>query len=179
MIMDRLRHRTSMPPAVVIGIAVVVLFVAGVGIAVLVGGVDATPAWMRTMAVVLAMGLGMAYVLGTAEWAMDVWIMKRACAHIDAGRFDDAAVNLHVYVKQLERVAGTYDPLTLRWTFTLAHVLLHTGQRMRGMALLALVIDGQLTALGADHPDTQRSLRLLDRHTDFTAPIAPIDAWWR
>jgi hypothetical protein len=178
-IMNRPRHRTPTHPAMVVGIAAVVLFVGGVGIAVLVGGVDATPQWLRTMAVFLALGLGMAYVLGTAEWAMDVWIMKRACAHIDAGRFDDAAAKLHVYVKQLEKVAGTYDPLTLRWTCTLAHVLLHTGQRMRGMALLALVIDGQLAALGADHPETQRSLRLLEHHTDFTAPIAPIDAWWR
>lgn len=167
-----------MPPGLVIGVCAVVLFVAGIGITVLVGGVDATPQWVQTVAACLAMGLGIACAVGTAEWAMDAWIMKRACAYIDAGRFDDAAVKLHVYVKQLEKVAGSYDPLTLRWTFTFAHVLLHRGQRVRAMALLALVIDGQLAVLGPNHPETQRSLRLLERHTDITAPIAPVERWW-
>jgi hypothetical protein len=177
--MDRLRRRTSMPPALVIGISAIVLFVAGVGITVLVVGVDATPEWMRTMAGCLAFALGMAYVLGTAEWALDVWIMKQACKHIEAGRFDDAAMELHVYVKQLEKMAGSYDPVTLRWTFTLAHVLLHTGERMRAMGLLTLVIDGQLAVLGPNHHETRRSVRLMSRHTDFTASVEPIETWWR
>lgn len=167
-----------MPPAVVIGVGAVMVFVAGIGITVLVGGVDATPRWVQTLAASLAAGLGIAYVVGTAEWAMDVWIMKRACTYIDAGRFDDAAVKLYVYVKQLEKMAGPYDPLTLRWTCTFAHVLLHTGQRVRATALLALVIDGQLAVLGPNHPETQRSLRLLARHTDITAPVAPVERWW-
>ncbi|GAA5118844.1 hypothetical protein [Pseudonocardia adelaidensis] len=49
---------------------------------------------------------------------------------------------LHVYVKQLEKMVGPYDPLALRWTFTFTRVLLHTGLRVRALALLALVIDG-------------------------------------
>ena len=177
--MNRLRRWTSVPPAIVIGVSVAVLYAAGVGIAVLVGGVDATPQWMQTIAVCVAMALGMTYVLGTAEWALDLWIMKRACKHVDAGRFDDAAVMLNVYVKSLERVAGPYDPVTLRWTFTLAHVLLHVGERMRAMGLLALVIDGQVSVLGVNHPETRRSLRLMERHADFTTPVEPIEAWWR
>jgi hypothetical protein len=45
--------------------------------------------------------------------------------------------------------------------------------------MLALVIDDQRAVLGADHPDTRRSLRVLQHHTDSTVPIQPIDAWWR
>jgi hypothetical protein len=45
--------------------------------------------------------------------------------------------------------------------------------------MLALVIDDQRAVLGADHPDTRRSLRVLQHHTDCTAPIQPIGAWWR
>jgi hypothetical protein len=177
--MNRIRRWTGLPPAIVIAFFVAVLFAAGVGIAVLVGGVDATPEWMRKTALWLAVVLGIAQVGATAEWATDFWTMKRACRSIDAHRFRDASVDLQLYVEQLEEVAGPNDPLTLRWTSTLAHVLLHRGQRIRAMALLALVVDDQLSVLGPDHPDTRRSLRLLERHIDVTAPIAPIEAWWR
>jgi hypothetical protein len=177
--MNRLRRWTSLPLAVVIAVPVAVLFAAGVGIAVMVGGVDATPEWMRKTAFWLAVALGIAQVGAMAEWATNFWIMKRACRSIDAHRFRDASVDLQLYVEQLEKMAGQNDPLTLRWTSTLAHVLLHRGQRVRAMALLALVIDDQLSVLGPDHPDTRRSLRLLQRHTDITAPIEPIEAWWR
>ena len=167
-----------MPPLLLIGLAVAVIFASGVGLAVLVDGVDGTPRWLRATAVAIATGLGIAYVTATTEWALDRRSVRRVCTFIDAARYVDAAVELQVYVKQLEKLCGQYDPLTLRWTGTLAHLFLHTGQRMRAMALLALVIDGQLSVLGQHHPDTHRSLRLLDRHTDPGTPIAPVERWW-
>jgi hypothetical protein len=179
--MSRFRPRRTLPlpPAVVIGVAAVVLYTAGVGIAVLVGCVDATPEWMRETAFWLAVVFGLALLGAAAEWGTNFWIVTRACRAIDAHRFRDASIDLQLYVEELEKVAGPNDPLTLRWTSTLAHVLLHRGQRMRAMALLALVIDDQLSVLGPNHPDTRRSLRLLERHTDITAPIAPVEAWWQ
>jgi hypothetical protein len=175
----RPRPRAAVPPVVWIGVLAAVVFAAGVGIATLIAGADATPNWMRTAAVWIAAGLATTVVGGTVEWALDRRSVKLVRKHIAAGRYRDAAVELQVYVKQLEKLCGAYDPLTLRWTFTLAHVLLHTGQRMRALALLALVIDGQMTALGTDHPDTRRSLLLLERHVEGDAPIAPIEIWWR
>jgi hypothetical protein len=133
---------------------------------------------MRAVAVAIATGLGIAYVTATTEWALDRRSMKRVCRYVAADRFVDAAVELLDVPLQLDKLCGQYDPLTLRWTFTLAHLLLHTGQRMRAMALLALVIDGQLVALGPHHPETHRSLQLLERHTDITVPIAPVERWW-
>ena len=177
--MNRLRRWTGLPAAIVISIVVATLFAAGVGIAVLIGGTDATPAWMQAVAVGIAWAFGMTYVLATLERAMDTRIMNRACRYIDARQFDAAADELDLYVRQLEKVAGRYDPVTLRWTFTLAHLLLHTGERMRAMGLLALVIDGQLAVLGPNDPETRRSLRLLQRHQDITGPIEPIETWWR
>jgi hypothetical protein len=175
---DQLRRRTSLPPLLLIGTSAAVMFAAGVGVAVL-EGVDRTPQWMWATAVAVATALGIAYVTGTTEWALDRRTTKRVCTHIAAGRLDDAAADLQVYVTQLGNLCGPYDPLTLRWTFTLSHLQLHTGQRMRGMAQLALVIDGQLAVLGPNHPETHRSLRLLEHHTDIRAPISPIEAWWR
>jgi hypothetical protein len=70
--LHRLRRWTSLPPAIVIAISVAVLFAAGVGIAVRTGGTDATPAWMQTIAACVAPALGMTYVLGTFEWALDM-----------------------------------------------------------------------------------------------------------
>jgi hypothetical protein len=172
------RRPGSAPPAFVIGVAAVVLYTAGVGIAVLVRGVDATPEWIRTTAFWLAVALGLTLVGATAEWATNFWVMKRACRAIDAHRFRDASIDLQIYVEELEKVAGPNDPLTLRWTSTLAHVLLHRGQWMRAMALLSDVIDDQLSVLGPHHPDTHRSLRLLERHTDPGAPVAPVERWW-
>jgi len=168
-----------MPPIILIGVSAAAMFAVGVGISVLVGGVDGTPLWMRAVAIGIGMWLATAYTTATVEWALDGRSVKQIRKHIAAHRFRDAAVELHVYVKQLEKLCGSYDPLTLRWMYTQAHVLLHTGQRMRAMALLALVLDGQLTTLGPYHPDTRRSLRLLERHTDVTAPIAPVETWWR
>lgn len=84
-----------------------------------------------------------------------------------------------MYVRQLEKVAGPYDPVTLRWTSTPAHVLLYTGCGCGRFRSLALVIDEQRAVLGAGHPDTRQSLRVLQHHTDSTAPIQPIDAWGR
>ncbi|GAA0909878.1 hypothetical protein [Pseudonocardia zijingensis] len=175
---SRLLRQASVPPFLVIGMVVAGLFAAGVGIAVLVGGVDGTPTWMRHTAVALAAGLGIGLIRATTEWALDRRSVRRVCRYVETGCFLDAAVELQGYVKQLETLCGQYDPLTLRWSCTLAHLLLHKGQRVRAMVLLALVIDGQLTVLGPHHPDTQRSIRLLDGHTDITAPIAPVERWW-
>jgi hypothetical protein len=174
---NQIRHRTSLPPRLLIATSAAVMFAAGGGVAVLEGA-DHAPQWMWTTAVAVATALGIAYVAGTTEWALDRRTTKRVCTHIAAGRLHDATADLQAYVTQLENLCGRYDPLTLRWTFTLAHLLLHTGQRMRGMALLALVIDGQLAVLGPTHPETHRSLRLQERHTDVTAPIAPVERWW-
>lgn len=175
---DRLRRMASFPSLLLIGLGAAAVFAAGVGIAVLVAGVEGTPQWMRTAALAIAMGLGIACVSATTEWGLDRRSVKRVRRFIDAARFVDAAVELQVYVKQLEKLCGQYDPLTLRWSCTLAHLFLHTGQRMRGLAMLALVIDGQLSVLGPNHPDTHRSMRLVERHTDPGAPVAPVEQWW-
>lgn len=175
----RLRRRTALPSIVWIAVGAPLVFAAGVGVATLVGGVDATPQWMRAVAVGVGTGLVIMFVGAAGHWVLDRRSVRLIRRHITARRYRDAAVELQVYVKEVERVCGSYDPLTLRWTFTLAHLLLHTGQRMRALALLALVIDAQLTVLGANHPDTRRSLRLWELHTDDDAPVAPVEIWWR
>jgi hypothetical protein len=53
-----------------VGLLAVGLFSAGVGAAVLVWGVEATPGWLRALAMGLGVGLTIAVVRGTAEWAM-------------------------------------------------------------------------------------------------------------
>jgi hypothetical protein len=167
-------------PAVLwVGLLAVGLFSAGVGVAVLVWGVEATPGWLRALAMVLGMGLTFTVVQGTAEWAMSKRSVKQIRRHLAAGRFRDAAVELQVYVKELERMPGQYDPLTLRWTFTLAHVLMYTGHTMRALALLGFVVDAQLTLFGPDHADTRRSVRLLELAVRGDPLAEPVEIWWR
>lgn len=171
---------TKFRPAVLwLGLLTVGLFSAGVGVAVLVWGVEATPGWLRALAIGLGVGLTITVVKGTAEWAMYRRSVKQIRRHLVAGRFRQAAVELQVYVKYLERSPGQYDPLTLRWTFTLAHVLLHTGQTMRAIALLGFVVDAQLALFGSDHADTRRSLQLLELAVHGDPLAVPVEIWWR
>jgi hypothetical protein len=177
---ERLRRQWPLPPTIRIGLLVAIVFAGGVGVVTLVAGVDATPRWMRLLAVGIAQLLGCLYMGNALARAVARLCMKRASKHIAARRFRDAAPTLDLCVMLLEQVCGSYHPVTLRWTYTRAHVLLHNGQRVRAIAMLALVIDSQMTMLGTDHPDTRRSMRLLERHTeDLTAPIEPIETWWQ
>jgi hypothetical protein len=165
-----------MPLSLWIALIVVVVFVGGVGVVTMINGIEATPQWMRSVACVIGATLVYAYVAGTVERMVDVRRAKRSRRNVAARQFDDDAAELEVHLEILEEFYGSNHPLTLRARYTQAHLLLVTGQQMRAMALLADVIADQLTVLGPDHPDTLRSLELLERHIHL---VAPDDSWLR
>ncbi|WP_232666221.1 hypothetical protein [Pseudonocardia sp. TRM90224] len=159
-----------------VGIAV---FAAAVGVAVLLLGVDAVPQWMRTTALALGAAVVIAAVRGSIERWLDGRSIRLAQRYLEAGDLLRAGVQVQLLIESNEKLVGAYDPLTLRWTMTLAQIRMKQGLLLQSAALMEKVVDGQLSTLGAGHPDTQRTYRLLQRLVEPGGLDEPVEIWWR
>lgn len=174
------RRRLGASRAFWIGTLLATLFAAGVGVLVLVNGVEAMPSWLITVALFIGGVVVSSAVGGVVSRELHGYSIRRVRRFLVAGDLRGASIELTWLVEENEKLVGPDDPLTLRWKLTLAHVLLRRGRIGAAMPMLETVVMTQLLELGPHHPDTVRSLQLMNRLTTSADPLSvPVEIWWR
>jgi hypothetical protein len=171
-------RRIAQSRAVQVLYAGMVLAAVAVGIAVLVGGADAVPSWMRSVATAVGLGL----VLTLVQVPMQAWTERGLVRQVDrllaTGDHEGAASNVEAVVgRQLQR-GGPEDPEALRWMTTLAHLQLLLGRDRDALELLSVLRMEQQRLHGPRHPDLARTERVIAAAMAGNAARTPVETWW-
>ena len=169
---DELFERLRFSSKLMTGAILIVLGGVGFGAAAIVWDAAGMPDWVRVAVVgMLGYGAGM-LVTDPLRIGYELHNRRRARLLLRAGDHRRAERAVRRLLRDSAYEHGRWDPATLRWQSTYAHVLAHLGRQHEAEDLLVEVVQRHpgIAWRGAARPVVVEALR------DYRSE--PVDIWW-
>ncbi len=169
---DELFERLRFSSKLMTGVILIVLGGVGFGVAAIVWGAAGMPDWARVAAVgMVGYGAGMV-VIDPLRLGYELYNRRRARLLLHAGDHRRAERAVRRLLRDSAYEHGRWDPATLQWQSTHAHVLAHLGRLDEAEDLLVEVVQRHpsIAWRGASRPVVVEALR------DYRSE--PVDIWW-